>query len=276
MFESKSLSDVGKVRERNEDCVGHNSEFGFWIVADGVGGNSFGHVASEIAVQSADRAMRQGGSVVEAVASANASVLSASEDNAELSGMASTIVACQFNENCYEISWIGDSRAYYVGKDNQCCLTSDHNMAAETDGADESARHQLTQALGYMSLDQPPVVTGVLDDGDYILLCSDGLSGVVDSQRIYELILRAGSVEEAADLLMSEALAAGAPDNVTLSLVKNAAAALEVPSGLGLDTDEDPSYRCCFDDKEYERNRKSLPYIMAIIALSMLFLILFV
>ena len=77
-------------------------------------------------------------------------------------------------------------------------------------------------------------------------------------------------------MLISEAMAEGAPDNVTLSLIRNASSELDVPPGLGIDEIDDPTYRCCFDDKDYERNSRALPYVLMIIVLSVLFLILFI
>jgi len=92
MLESKIVSHRGTVRDLNEDCVAEDPGMGFWIVADGVGGNGCGDVASQLAVQTVERKLRQGQSVRAAVKAANQVVADSAQENAEMAHMATTIV----------------------------------------------------------------------------------------------------------------------------------------------------------------------------------------
>lgn len=232
MLMSTTICHRGLVRDQNEDCGISNELSQLWLVADGVGGNRGGKVASEMAVQTIDRRYRQGLSLEEAIVDANR-VIAETSQQPELCGMATTIVAAGFSGADYQLAWVGDSRAYLVGPDEIRQLSSDHNIAnalfqdgdiEEHELFDHPGQHELTQALGSMSLDKVPSLTGTLQDGQCLLLCTDGLSGVLNDQEILQsyrqYLPRSPKVlKQLADHLLQQVLAAGAPDNVCFTLI---------------------------------------------------------
>ena len=228
MLRSKTICHQGLVREQNEDSYVSNSDGSFWLVADGVGGNVGGDIASQLAVQTVERHIRQGAGLTDAITSANEAVLSAVAMQPELQGMATTIVAAQFEGKKFELAWVGDSRGYLIDANTIRQLSSDHNHANELflngdiskeESLTHSGQHELTQALGQLSLADVPCLTGTLEQGSVLLLCTDGLSGVLNDKDILNTFTRLVSLEDISDALLSQALEAGAPDNVTFTLV---------------------------------------------------------
>lgn len=277
MLDCKSLTHRGLVREHNEDSYAEDLAHGLWVVADGVGGNGHGEIASQMAVQSIERQLRQGAPVDDAIEKANDVLTEVIEQNPEYTHMATTVVACKFEAGHYELSWVGDSRAYLINSAGIEQLTSDHNMAnalveqgalSREQGESHKGQHELTQALGQLSLDRLPKNIGELHDGDYLLLCTDGLSGVVEEGVIRELVLNSPTLEEAVDQLLEKVLAAGAPDNVTYSLIRYQQDDQEIHrrdfSAKG--------NRLPFDRRPYEENCKRRPTFLLVILLSLIFI----
>ena len=278
MLESKSLTHKGRVRETNEDSVLEDLAHGLWIVADGVGGNGNGDVASQMAVQSIERQLRQGAPLVEAIQHANNTLVDAMDGNPELAGMATTVVACRFEAGHYELAWVGDSRAYLINAEGMMPLSSDHNRANDlyqqgeisSDQKDtHQGRHELTQALGQLTLNKIPKNLGELHDGDCLLLCTDGLSGVLAEQEICQIVQSDRTLEELSSTLLDRVLEAGAPDNVTFSLVRYRT---QEPSISKTDFSS-PSHRLPFDRKPYEENCKRRPTFLFLILLSIIFIL---
>ena len=273
MLESKSLSHRGSVREVNEDSYFEDLAQGVWVVADGVGGNGNGQIASQLAVQSIERNIRQGMPLLECISEANDAIKSALASDEALSHMATTVVACRFDAGHFELSWVGDSRAYLINGDGMLQLSNDHNRASEmlAQGAiDESelashpGQHELTQALGQMTLKRLPRYLGELHDGDSLLLCTDGLSGVVSDEELYQYIQNDAPLAEIAESLLDLVLERGAPDNVTFSLVRYR---LDEPEIKARDFHQGKSYRLPFDRRPYEENCKKRPYLFVLILL---------
>ena len=265
MLESESISHQGLVRENNEDSYINNESIGLWVVADGVGGNGNGDVASQLATQSVERKIRQGCELSES-----------------LSGMATTIVACRFDAyHQFQLAWVGDSRAYLIDQAGISQITSDHNLANQLFGLDLIAenevlthpgQHELTQALGSMTLDKVPMSLGELHDKDYLLLCTDGLSGVISDQEIYQIISSANSVKQACETLLARTLEEGAPDNVTFSLIQYQKSAPEIKAS----DFQTSSYRRPFDKKPYLKHLSSRPMLLLLIFVSMIILFFFI
>lgn len=205
-------TEVGHVRSRNEDAVLARPERGVLAVADGLGGHAAGDVASMVAITSLDEAPLSAQSSEEdlrsAVAAAHEAVLAAAREPGR-AGMGTTIVLAVVGEGSARILHVGDSRAYLLHPDGPVeALTRDHGMHG-----------YLTQALG-LDRDVEPDVTEVeTPKGSRLLLCTDGLTNMVDDDALAELLGR-GDAQQACDVLVETALANGGIDNVTVVVVR--------------------------------------------------------
>jgi protein phosphatase len=237
MLISTTVCHPGLARDQNEDSCYSNTQDQLWLVADGVGGNRGGEVASQLAVQTIERRYRQGLSLQEAVMAAHQAIRDTAEKQNELAGMASTIVAVCFNDDEYELAWLGDSRVYLIDEHRIEQLSSDHNVAnalfqngdiKQDELFDHPGQHELTQALGQCSLQAVPLETGRLQVGQCLLLCTDGLSGVLAEREIWESVRRLfsgrQSLDGVADDLLQRVLSKGAPDNVGFTLIQQVGA----------------------------------------------------
>jgi protein phosphatase len=196
--------------------------------------------------------------------------------------MATTIVACRFDAYYqFQLAWVGDSRAYLLDQSGISQLTSDHNHAntlfnlgviTEDEVQSHSGQHELTQALGLMTLDKVPMSLGEMHDKDYLLLCTDGLTGVISDQEIYQIVMKSESINRANELLLARVLEEGAPDNVTFSLIQYKKSAPEIKAS----DFQGSSYRLPFDQKPYLKHLKSRPMLLMLIFISMILLFLFV
>ena len=239
MLEATALSDKGCVRSNNEDYCLIESDLGLYVLADGMGGAKAGECASRLAVDTVAEmillAQRRDSQVlISAVEEANRRVLEASASDPSLEGMGTTLVAALEIEQGLSIASVGDSRAYILDDGGFRAITDDQTWVNEVGrplGLDEESlknhpmRHVLTMAIGastpltvnYYSVD--------LNPGSMVLMCSDGLHGVVEAPQM-EQILRDGrngaSLEESCRRLIEAAKEAGGPDNVTTVLVRRA------------------------------------------------------
>lgn len=267
------MSHRGAVREINEDHYVEDLSSGLWIVADGVGGNGNGQVASRLAVETIESGIKQNKPLLDSISRADDAILNAVENNSELQGMATTVVVCRFDAGHFELSWVGDSRAYLINSDGMMRLSTDHNRAAELQDAgviDEAevaqhpGQHELTQALGQMTLESLPRYLGELHDGDTLLLCTDGLSGPLSDQELYDFIQQDQALAEIGDRLLDSVLERGAPDNLTFSLIRFKE---DVAETRKRDFRPANSYRLPFDRRPYEENCSKRPYILVLILL---------
>lgn len=239
MFKVVSDTNRGKVRSENQDCVLNEQvtlagcEAVLCLVADGMGGHLAGDVASRMAAEGLALSMRDGsGSLPPArlleqgFAEANAAVYTAAERQEEYAGMGTTLTAALLLYDQVYICHVGDSRAYRFAGGTLTRLTHDHSVVEELlrhgsissrDARHHPQRHVLTRALGVC----PELTTDCQDMAwgarDVLLLCTDGLTGVLSDKEI-EHILREHDAASAIRHLMDEALARGAPDNVTILL----------------------------------------------------------
>ncbi|MCC5864093.1 MAG: serine/threonine-protein phosphatase [Wenzhouxiangella sp.] len=229
---SVGVSDVGRFRENNQDAILTDDALGLWLVADGMGGHAGGARASEIARDTVRDKCKEGVGLREAVLEAHHAIRAAQQAQPDFSDMGTTIVAVIERDERYEICWVGDSRAYrYRAVDGRLeMLTRDHNVAGMLVAAgalspDEAARHPqrhvLTDCLGLTGEHEPRI--GTLEDqwggNEWLLLCSDGLTGELDDQAIEHVLRNSDTLTAAQERLLSEALAAGAHDNVSVVLV---------------------------------------------------------
>ena len=202
-------TEIGHVRSRNEDALLVAREDGLLAVCDGLGGHPAGDVASAVAVDSlrasaAEAAGSQDG-LVAAVHAAHDAVVAAASAHPERSGMATTVVVATLGDGTVRVAHVGDSRAYLLDPDGQLAqVTRDHGMGG-----------YITQALGLDRGVEPDLVELETPPGSRLLLCSDGLSNMVDPDAIASL-LGSGDAEKACDSLVEEALDRGGVDNVTV------------------------------------------------------------
>ncbi|MFV0318859.1 MAG: Stp1/IreP family PP2C-type Ser/Thr phosphatase [Microbacterium sp.] len=231
---SAAISHTGKVRSNNQDSGYAGSNL--FVVADGMGGHAGGDVASSIAISrietldrhfaSTDDAER---SLQEAIADAAADLVDMVARRPELAGMGTTVSALLMVDDYAVIAHIGDSRIYLYRDDALTQITADHTFVQRLVDSGritpEEARYHprrsvLMRVLGDMDTD-PEVDTFVMptQPGDRWLLCSDGLSGVVDDPHTSKALGLGLAPARTADNLLKQALDAGAPDNVTIVIV---------------------------------------------------------
>lgn len=244
-LEFAQLSDRGLVREQNEDYLGYSlpetaargrSHGWLFALADGVGGNLDGEVASRLAVgtllagfQQAAAGEPHAGLLPRLVQSANEKVHDAGL--AAGSGgrsMATTIVACALRFDRATIAHVGDSRCYLIRHGQARPLTRDHTIANEqfrvgilaSLEAAETARHMLSRAVGTELFVSPEVSEHRVLAGDVLLLCSDGLHGAVSAAELASAVGSRGELQRAAERLVELANHRDGSDNVSLQLVR--------------------------------------------------------
>jgi protein phosphatase len=233
--ESASGTDVGLVREQNEDAFGEASvDAGrLFVVADGMGGHAGGATASRLAVGTIEQVFAEtGGATPErlrsAVEAANRCIHEQSRSDRSLAGMGTTAVALAIEAGRAWVANVGDSRAYRLRRGDFEQLTRDHSVVAElvrrgllTDAQARvhPRRNEVLRSLGSFPEVEVDLDEVELSPGDVFLLCSDGLSGVVDDAAI--AARRAGaSPADACQALIEAAIGQGAPDNVTVQVVR--------------------------------------------------------
>ena len=207
---------------------------GLFVVADGMGGHNAGEVASALAAKTLHEFIEQAHDasesiVAEALVLANDEVLSAAAGNATYEGMGTTVVAACIKDGSLVFGNVGDSRIYLMRDGSLEQLTDDDSwvsrvLPADAIGTEEASRHPmrhvLTKVVGLRDDMEPSVGSSSFQSGDMLLLCSDGLHGVVNDDAIAALLGRSGSVEEIAGDLVEKALDSGSTDNITAVVVR--------------------------------------------------------
>jgi protein phosphatase len=232
-------TDIGRRRERNEDCLGiyrpeRDDELDrrgtLLVVADGMGGYAAGEVASRTAVETVvnayygDLTSDVEESLTRAVKQANDAVLEEASRSAERAGMGSTIAIAAIRAGQLAAANAGDSRVYLMRNGELTQISRDHSWVAELLAVgkitpEEARRHPMRNVVTRSLGGRPGVEVEVyprtsLQPGDIVLLCSDGLWGMVDSEQI-QRIVQARSAQAAADALVAAANEAGGVDNIT-------------------------------------------------------------
>ncbi|MGI9666847.1 MAG: PP2C family protein-serine/threonine phosphatase [Acidimicrobiia bacterium] len=227
-------SHVGRVRDGNEDSLfptegGSSNGPAILMVADGMGGAVAGEVASRLAVEAASGPEATDEITPEdRVLSANRAVVDATKKDPKLAGMGTTMTLVKLNpEGTIDFAHVGDSRAYRLRGDEFELLTTDHTLVHELielgritpeEAENHPHRHLITRVLG---LGPIGVDTFTLDaeEGDRILLCSDGLNTMVSDFTIQQLLAARQGVEPTAWALVEQANAAGGLDNTTVIVI---------------------------------------------------------
>jgi serine/threonine protein phosphatase PrpC len=217
-------SDIGRARERNEDS--YLIKEPLFAVADGMGGARGGDVASSLALEimEGDRAT----ALVETIKQANQRVLERAESDRDLRGMGTTLTAVVAEDAKAHVAHVGDSRAYLLREGNLQQLTEDHTLVQRMvrEGRitpEEARRHPqrsvITRALG-VEVDLPvDELTLDMHPGDRLVLCTDGLTSMVEGDRIQEILRGEDDPQVACDRLIDAANRAGGDDNITVIVV---------------------------------------------------------
>jgi serine/threonine protein phosphatase PrpC len=222
-----AASDIGRVRERNEDAyLVHEPLF---AVADGMGGHRGGNVASLLTIETLEsfRMPEQGAAkaLVEDIKKANLRVMERGESDRDLRGMGTTITAMVAEDAKAHVAHVGDSRAYLFRSGTLLQLTEDHTlvqrMVREGKISQEEAGHHpqrsiLTRALGVEDGIDVDELTLDLHAGDRIVLCTDGLTSMVEDESILQILQEERDPQAAADRMVHEANDAGGEDNITV------------------------------------------------------------
>ncbi|MGI9330896.1 MAG: Stp1/IreP family PP2C-type Ser/Thr phosphatase [Gammaproteobacteria bacterium] len=247
-FACVQMTDVGKVREHNEDAIGANLDAGLLVLADGMGGYNAGEVASGIAVKTVlelaseacareDREvaesktglMRQSIVLRDAIARANKIIHQTAKSQPQCEGMGTTIVACLAFDNRISIAHVGDSRLYRLRAGSFEQVTLDHSLLQELvdrgfytpeEAARSTNRNYVTRALGV----EPGVDVEIneidAEPDDVYLLCSDGLCDMVEDEDIHLTISTFGAnLETAAKQLIQLSNDNGGKDNISIILL---------------------------------------------------------
>ncbi len=242
-------TDVGMKRSHNEDYFALIEDEQLFIVADGMGGHACGEVASKLSADVIGEFYRHSkdqdatwpyrydhnlsyveNRMVAAVRLANARIHQKSQSDAGLRGMGTTLVgALVLNDTIY-VAHVGDSRVYRVRNGDIKQLTRDHSLLedyrdARPDMTEEEARNfphknVITRALGMRDNVQVDINKFEIQDGDRYLLCSDGLSGMLDDDALHEIVTAHDDLEQGVSELIRRANEAGGTDNITAMVVE--------------------------------------------------------
>jgi serine/threonine protein phosphatase PrpC len=246
---SAAASHPGLRRDQNEDAYCIRPDLGLYLVADGMGGHAAGEVASRLAVDTIESFIERtqhvndidewpaydpaqgidGNRLRMAFNLANRRLSEAATGDAALRGMATTASAALAGDRTIVIAHVGDSRIYRWRNRALEQLTLDHSwvgdrvragILTESDARQHPWRNVVTRALAGGEDPQVDIATLDVQDGDRLLLCSDGLSGVVPQARVEQLLGDESPLESTCQALVDAANAAGGPDNITVAILR--------------------------------------------------------
>jgi len=243
------LTDAGRLRGNNEDAVAEDADIGLLVLADGMGGYNAGEIASGIAITTVLDVCARGwpklkrgdidpetGFSVEsmllknAIETAHATIHQVSQTQPQCAGMGTTIVVALLHDDRLSIGYVGDSRLYRLRAGTLEALTRDHSLLEELIARGHYSREDavklvrkniVTRALGVEEQVQVDLIEDTVEVGDVILLCSDGLTDMLDDDTIRMTLQRyAANLETAAQRLVELANDAGGKDNVSVVLAR--------------------------------------------------------
>ena len=229
---SVARTHAGRVRELNEDAYLDRPDIGLWAVADGMGGHDNGEVAADLVVEALSRidvfasAPHFRDAALGALQAANSALVERALERLS-DVMGATVAALLAYQDHYACVWAGDSRVYLLRAGQLRRLTRDHSVVQEMLDAGQLRRdqmrhharaHVVTRAVGAADELKLDVVSGRTYPGDRFLLCSDGLSNLVEDDELGDILARP-PLQKAVERMIDLALRRGAPDNVTAVLV---------------------------------------------------------
>jgi PPM family protein phosphatase len=232
------LTDVGLRRENNQDSFLIDEELGLYVVADGMGGHQGGEVASQLAVQTIHQVVKESFEKDKGVSpydllqraynQAAMRIYDRSLDDSTLKGMGTTAVAALFRNDSLYIANVGDSRCYLIHPPYIWQMTDDHSLLNEQIRAGlvkpEQAQHfaaknVITSSVGFEENVTADIVERRIAEGDFMLMCSDGLSGLVSDKRICDVCMTL-PFPDVAPRLVEEAKRNGGDDNITVVFIQ--------------------------------------------------------
>jgi PPM family protein phosphatase len=248
-LQSASLTDPGRVRDHNEDCIESRPEIGLFVLADGMGGYNAGEVASGMATsliadglqeawkpREVDRMGREEAKslsekvIRDQIARANNAIFTTSQNNPECAGMGTTLVVTHFYDNFMAVAHIGDSRLYRLRDDVMEQVTRDHSLLQEQldsglitpeEAKLSQNKNLVTRALGIDPTVEPEIHTYETQADDIFLLCSDGLSDMVEDEEIrLTLITLKTNPNLTVQQLIQAANDNGGRDNISAMLIR--------------------------------------------------------
>lgn len=239
-IESTMLSDIGVKRKQNQDSGMARPELGLFMVADGMGGHQGGETASRLCVEKVAEHVAQHNQdsidsetlLHQALLIANQAIFDKSQQEPHLHGMGTTATVLQIRKRQATVLQIGDSRAYYFNQQGIWQMTRDHSLVQEKLRAGLITRDQvrtdemknvITRSVGYEPSIKVDAYHFNVEPGDGFLICSDGLSGPVNEEKMFDILVKNGgdgvSLEHKAKALVDAANQGGGDDNVTVVLV---------------------------------------------------------
>ncbi len=240
-MKSESITDIGSKRKVNQDYIYNKDESigllsNLYIVADGMGGHKAGDHASRECVNSVVGYIEEHTecytpiSLLEkAIATANDNINEQSNNNPDLEGMGTTIVAATIVENTMYVANVGDSRLYLIKDDKMEQITQDHSLVEEmvkrgeisaTDARMHPNKNIITRALGASKDVDVDFFEIEVDKADKILLCSDGLTNMVEEQEIVDVVSCNSDMDKVVKKLVQKANQYGGKDNISVVLVE--------------------------------------------------------
>ena len=249
-LQSASLTDPGRVRDHNEDCIESRPDIGLYVLADGMGGYNAGEVASGMATSLIADGLQEAWSphdvermprdeakalserlIREQIARANSAIFTTSQNNPECAGMGTTLVVALFYDNFMTVAHIGDSRLYRLRPDDVFeQVTRDHSLLQEQldsglitpeEAKLSQNKNLVTRALGIDPTVDPELHVYETQVGDTFLLCSDGLSDMVEDEEIrLTLITLKSNPNLTVQQLVQAANDNGGRDNISAMLIR--------------------------------------------------------
>lgn len=229
-----AVTDIGLKRKINQDAFLNDNEQRLYVVADGMGGHRGGEVASQLAVEVIGRFCRENASLPprdkldRAINLSCKEIFEQSKENAELTGMGTTIVAVLVQDGVATIGQVGDSRVYLFNQAGIWQVTEDHSLvneeirAGRLEAGQESTyqfRNVITRSVGYEDHVAVDLYRRQVTPGDRFLLCTDGLSGLVGISEMQQ-VLQGHKPEEGLKALVAMANGRGGDDNITVLVVE--------------------------------------------------------
>ena len=234
-----AVTDVGRSRSMNQDSVFASVDpvgplSNLYMVADGMGGHQSGDLASRYLVRNLCTYIRETDGeppevLLRAVQQVNGELYQLSTEKPEYAGMGTTLVAATVKDGVLYVANVGDSRLYLVRRDGLKQVTRDHSFVEEMVSMGRMERGSqsylekkniITRAVGIDRRVEVDLFEVELEEGDYILLCSDGLSNMVDNTDLFRLSFLPGSLEKKAEAMVTLANERGRRDNISVVLVE--------------------------------------------------------
>lgn len=226
---SFGFSDVGLVREQNEDVFCILEDKRLFVLADGMGGHNAGEIAAEMAVSHLAELLSSDVDIEKAFEQVNAAIYKKGQEVKKFSGMGTTL-SCLVIRGCEALyAHIGDSRIYRLREEILEPLTSDHTLVNELiengvmaleDASTFPYRHILTKAIGTNPVQVPTINQSKVEGGDFYLLCSDGLTNFVSEEQIQDILNSKGSLKEKTMRLIETVKKNNGSDNITIILLE--------------------------------------------------------